>query len=113
MIVVAIIGMLAAVAIPSLMKARGNSARTACFSNQLQIRAHTLSWKFEKRKGKNDVPTEDQLKGYFDTGKFPQCPGGGTYEVAGVTKERDVYPSCSEHGCYVDEEDGKPDDEED
>ena len=107
MIVVAIIGMLAAVAIPNLMKGRENAARTTCFSNQKTIRTIIQQWATYKRKGRSSAPTVDSLKGYFEGGRMPKCSSGGTYDLATVGE----YPSCSEHGCYIDEEDEKEEDE--
>jgi len=109
MIVVAIIGMLAAVAIPNLMRGRKNAARTACHSNQRTIRTTIQQWATDKRKGGSDSPSEDDVKGYFEGEKLPLCPAGGTYDLATV----DEYPSCDEHGCYIDEEDGNPTDSPD
>ena len=109
MIVVAIIGMLAAVAIPNLMRGRKNAARTACFQNQRTIRTTIQQWATDKRKGGSDSPSEDDVKGYFEGEKLPLCPAGGTYDLATV----DEYPSCDEHGCYIDEEDGNPTDSPD
>ena len=62
MIVVAIIGMLAAVAIPNLMRGRKNAARTACHSNQRTIRATIQQWAADKRKGDGDSPQKMMLK---------------------------------------------------
>ena len=100
MIVVAIIGMLAAVAIPNLMRGRENAARTSCFSNQRTIRTTIQQWAPDKKKGNSQAPSEDDLKGYFEGEKMPKCPAGGNYDLATVGE----YPSCSEHGCYIDDE---------
>ena len=107
MIVVAIIGMLAAVAIPNLMNGRENASRTTCFSNQKTIRTVIQQWATDKRKGRSSAPTVDNLKGYFEGGRMPKCSSGGTYDLATVAE----YPSCSEHGCYIDEEEEEEEDE--
>ena len=107
MIVVAIIGMLAAVAIPNLMRARKNAARESCFQNQRTIRTTIQQWATDKRKGDSDAPSEDDLMGYFEGEKLPKCPAGGTYDLATV----DEYPSCDEHGCYIDEEEEEEEDD--
>ena len=107
MIVVAIIGMLAAVAIPNLMRGRKNAARTACFSNQRTIRTTIQQWATDKRKGDSDSPSEEDIQGYFEGEKLPLCPAGGTYDLATVGE----YPSCDEHGCYIDDEEEKKEDE--
>ena len=107
MIVVAIIGMLAAVAIPNLMRGRENAARTTCHSNQKTIRTIVQQWAVDKKKGNSSTPTEDDLKDYFEGSKIPACPAGGEYNLG--TPGRDGYPSCSleEHGCYIDDEDSQ------
>ena len=87
-------------AIPNLMRGRANADRTACFSNQRTIRVTIQQWATDKRKGDSDSPSKDDIKGYFEGEKLPLCPAGGTYDLATVGE----YPSCSEHGCYIDEE---------
>lgn len=44
MIVVAIIGLLAAIAIPSFIKARGNAQKNACINNLKQVDAAKQQW---------------------------------------------------------------------
>ena len=73
MIVVAIIGMLAAIAIPNLMKGRENGARTTCHSNQKTIRTIVQQWAVDKKKGNSSTPTDDDLKGYFEGEKSPRA----------------------------------------
>ena len=101
MIVVAIIGMLAAIAIPNLMKGRENGARTTCHSNQKTIRTIVQQWAVDKKKGNSSTPTDDDLKGYFEGEKIPACPAGGKYNLG--APGRNGEPSCSleEHGCYI------------
>ena len=50
MIVVAIIGLLAAIAIPNFVKARATSQTNACINNLRQIDAAANQWALEKRK---------------------------------------------------------------
>jgi hypothetical protein len=82
------------------MRGRANAARTACFSNQSTIRTTIQQWATDKRKGNSVSPSEDDIKDYFEGEKLPLCPAGGTYDLATVGD----YPSCNEHGCYIDEE---------
>jgi len=78
MIVVAIIGLLAAIAIPSFMKARTQSQTNACINNLRQIEAAKEQWALEKRKqqGIDAVTTEvmDYLK---NPSSATNCPAGG------------------------------------
>jgi len=88
MIVVAIIGLLAAVAIPNLMKARKSSARTGCIQNLKSIDGAKSIWAFENKKGDADVPTDGDLFGRDRTiEKKPECPGGGTYTIGSVSEK--------------------------
>ena len=51
--------------------------------------------------------TEEDIQGYFEGEKLPLCPAGGTYDLATVGE----YPSCDEHGCYIDDEEEKKEDQ--
>jgi len=94
MIVVAIIGILIAIAVPGFLRAREVSRQNACAENQQKIDAAKQQWLLEKKVPALSLPTYSDL---VDTagGKYlrstPTCPGGGTYTVNnGVTN-----PSCS------------------
>jgi prepilin-type N-terminal cleavage/methylation domain-containing protein len=80
MIVVAIIGLLAAVAIPNLVKARKNAARQACINNLKAIDGAKTTWALENRKADTDVPSEADL----NLDPKPTCPGGGSYNFGQV-----------------------------
>jgi prepilin-type N-terminal cleavage/methylation domain-containing protein len=92
MIVVAIIGLLAAVAIPNLVKARKSAARQACINNLKAIDGAKNIWALEMKKSDTDVPTDTDL---FGPGKNidpkPSCPAGGSYDIRAVSER----PTCS------------------
>jgi general secretion pathway protein G len=92
MIVVAIIGLLAAIAIPNFVKARTLSQRNACIANLKQIDGAKHEWALETKKSATDSPTKTDLYG---TDKYirdePYCPGGGTYNINTVI----VKPTCT------------------
>ena len=77
MIVVAIIGMLAAIAIPSFMKARTTSQKNACINNLRQIEAGKEQWALETRQPSAAVAVTTAVDSYLKTS--PTCPAGGTY----------------------------------
>ena len=87
MIVVAIIGLLAAVAIPNLVKARKSAQKAACVSNLKNIDGAKGVWALEMRKGDADIPTDADIFG-ADRGiaDKPECPGGGTYSLNAVSQ---------------------------
>ena len=79
MIVVAIIGLLAAIAIPSFMKARTTSQKNACIENLRQVEGAKETWAMAASKNNGDDIDTDTVKSYIKGSKFPACPGGGTY----------------------------------
>jgi prepilin-type N-terminal cleavage/methylation domain-containing protein len=92
MIVVAIIALLAAIAIPNFIKARGNSQRSACIANLKQMDGAKATWALEQKKANSDTPDDTDLFGstaYIRT--KPACPANGDYSVGQV----DVKPLCS------------------
>jgi prepilin-type N-terminal cleavage/methylation domain-containing protein len=92
MIVVAIIGVLAAVAIPNLLKARKSSAKQACIANLKAIEGAKAVWALENKKGDNDVPTDADIFGPDKTiARKPECPGNGTYDLKALSER----PTCS------------------
>ena len=95
MIVVAIIGMLAAIAIPNFVKARALSQKNACTANLKQIEVAKTTWALEQKKSNTDTPVETELYGtdkYIRTA--PPCPAGGAYTIA----RADTKPTCSLSG---------------
>jgi prepilin-type N-terminal cleavage/methylation domain-containing protein len=86
MIVVAIIGILAAIGIPSFMKARSRSQATACINNLRQIEAAVQQFAIEKGKRVGDVVNyPDDITAYIklnSENSIPPCPAGGDYSLA-------------------------------
>ncbi|HEV7868875.1 MAG TPA: prepilin-type N-terminal cleavage/methylation domain-containing protein [Chthoniobacteraceae bacterium] len=65
MIVIAIIAMLAAIAVPNILRARKRSQATRML-NDLRVLDYALDrWAIEKNKGKGDVATFEDLKPFF------------------------------------------------
>jgi len=88
MIVVAIIGLLAAIAIPSFVHARAKSQATACINNLRQIEAAVQQVAIEKGKHVGDIVNyPDDITPYIklnSSGSIPPCPAGGTYTLQTV-----------------------------
>jgi prepilin-type N-terminal cleavage/methylation domain-containing protein len=95
MIVVAIIGLLAAIAIPNFVKARATSQANACINNLRQIDAAANQFALERGKKTGDAisyPTD--LTPYIklnSASSIPPCPAGGSYTCATVG----TAPACS------------------
>src|SRR5438552_3537020 len=94
MIVVAIIGLLAAIAIPNFVKARATSQMNACINNLRQIDGGVQQWALEQNKSGTDAVTSANVTPYLGrgtAGQWPACPAGGTYTVSDVQTK----PTCS------------------
>ena len=92
MIVVAIIGLLAAIAIPNFVKARTASQKSACIAHLKQIDGAKATWALETKRSSTDTPSDGDLFGAtLYIREKPGCPGNGTYTLARV----DVKPTCS------------------
>jgi prepilin-type N-terminal cleavage/methylation domain-containing protein len=78
MIVVAIIGLLAAIAIPSFMKARTTSQKNACINNLRQIEAAKEQWALETKQSTSSAVVTTSVDAYMKAA--PSCPAGGTYD---------------------------------
>ena len=63
MIVVAIIGLLAAIAIPNFIKARESSQKSACIANLKQIEGAKATWALENKKVNTDIPLTSDIFG--------------------------------------------------
>src|SRR5437773_7732427 len=90
MIVVAIIGLLAAIAIPNFVKARGTAEKNACINNDLKSDEANDHSALENKKSSGST-TDDTAVNTYIKGGAPGCPGGGTYTYNVV----DTNPACS------------------
>jgi prepilin-type N-terminal cleavage/methylation domain-containing protein len=94
MIVVAIIGLLAAIAIPNFVRARTTSQANACINNLRQFDGAAQQWALENKKQSSDNVTSANIKSYVkltSAGALPGCPGGGSYTFGAVS----TAPTCS------------------
>jgi prepilin-type N-terminal cleavage/methylation domain-containing protein len=94
MIVVAIIGLLVAIAIPNYVKARANSQANACINNLRQIDGAMQQFAIENDKHLGaSVNYPSDLTPYIklnSLSQIPGCPAGGNYTVSAVGTD----PSC-------------------
>ena len=94
MIVVAIIGLLAAIAIPNFVKARTTSQANACINNLRQMDGAVQQWALEMKQAANASCGLTDITPYIKldaTGNLPACPANGTYGVTSV----DTSPTCT------------------
>ena len=102
MIVVAIIGLLAAIAIPNFVKARTASQKNACIANLKQIEGAIANWALETKAQNTTTVVTTELYGTTNYIRIePECPGGGTYTITDV----ETPPTCDRvaegHELYV------------
>jgi prepilin-type N-terminal cleavage/methylation domain-containing protein len=93
MIVVAIIGLLAAIAIPNFVKARTTAQKNACVNNLRQIDGAKEQWALENRKSETTATTgsEAAINAYIKGNATPLCPANGTYTYSAIG----TNPSCN------------------
>jgi prepilin-type N-terminal cleavage/methylation domain-containing protein len=98
MIVIAIIGLLAAIAFPNLVKARTKSQKTACIKNLQMIDGAKETWALESKRGIGDTVVESEVNGYIKGGA-PVCPANGSYRYNPLS----TAPTCSIEGHVLPE----------
>lgn len=91
MIVVSIIGMLAAIAIPNFVRARSTARINLCIANLRQLEDSKQEWALETRQVSTATPTVADVIPYLRDNMMPECPTGGTYDLLQVTNN----PVCS------------------
>lgn len=98
MIVVAVIGLIAAIALLNFIRARETSQATLCSQSLERLDGAKVQAAFEFNLGDMDVPTDAQLIPFFGApfgatvdGSSNLCPAGGTYSVNDIASP----PTCS------------------
>src|SRR5437867_1777239 len=81
MIVVAIIGLLAAIAIPNFVRARTRAQQNTCINNLRQIDGAKQQWALEQRQTGAGTPSQTDIDPYLGRAGSAAnivCPAGGT-----------------------------------
>ena len=105
MIVVLIIGILLAIAVPNFVKARESARTKSCVANLQQIQSAKQQWAMDtKSPGTASVVASD----IFGTGKYvsgavtgPVCPSGTTVYDPGVVDTDVVCPNVATNATHV------------
>jgi prepilin-type N-terminal cleavage/methylation domain-containing protein len=102
MIVVAIIGLLAAIAIPNFVKARTTSQQNACINNLRLIDAAKQQWALEQRQQTTASPNASgsDLQPYLGrgaNGELPTCPvdPGNSWTTSYTINIVSTPPQCA------------------
>jgi prepilin-type N-terminal cleavage/methylation domain-containing protein len=97
LIVVGIIGLLAAIAIPNFIRSRAASQQNACINNLRQLSSAVDQWAMETGQPAGaPAPSNEDLTPYIllnSNSSIPICPTGGTYTIYNVSNVPQV--SCS------------------
>jgi len=104
MIVVAIIGLLASIAIPNLVNNRNKARTNICITNLRYIDAAKQQWALENRKQDSDVPAGSDLQPYLGRtagGELPICPSDAAQSFRTSYDPRSVAakPLCLAQGA--------------
>jgi hypothetical protein len=99
--VVAVIGLLAAIAIPSFVKARETSQLAGCLNNLSALEAAKEQAALDLTRNPGDATTELDVNPHLPR-PFAQitCPKGGTYALHAIGED----VACSVHGSLSDAE---------
>ncbi len=104
MIVVLIIGILLAIAVPNFMKARESSRTKSCIANLKQLESAKEQWAMDSvpPKAGTAVPATDEICGaglYIKTA--PTCPGNGAAYVLSSVDTTQACPNIATMPTHV------------
>jgi prepilin-type N-terminal cleavage/methylation domain-containing protein len=99
MIVVAIIGLLAAIAIPNFVRARTNSQQNACINNLRQIDGAKQEWALEFKQAGTATPVATDIAPYMGRatgGSVPTCPldSSSSFSASYQMGDLQTAPTC-------------------
>jgi len=105
MIVVAIIGLLAAIAIPNFVRARTQSQKNACINNLRQIDGAVQQWALENKQAPTANVAATDVFPYLKSAVI--CPSGGTtfadsYNVTTVANKPTCQKDATNHVLPLD-----------
>lgn len=95
-VVVVILGILAAVAVPKYVNMKATAEEKACLANRTAISSACRLFKSSSimNGGADAYPTTYNSASLYDNGVVPSCPSNGTYTYSSTTGT----VSCSVHG---------------
>jgi prepilin-type N-terminal cleavage/methylation domain-containing protein len=99
MIVVAIIGLLATIAIPNFMRARTTAQKNACINNLRQIDGAKQTWALESKAASTASPALANIQPYLgrgSAGTAPTCPAdsSNTFATSYSINDLQTAPTC-------------------
>jgi prepilin-type N-terminal cleavage/methylation domain-containing protein len=99
MIVVAIIGLLAAIAIPNFVRARTTAQQNACINNLRQIDGAKQQWALEMKVGQTATPASSDIQPFLgrgNNGSLPSCPAdsNNAFSTSYSIQNVQTAPTC-------------------
>lgn len=94
MIVILILGIIMAIAIPNMLTARSNSSARVCRENLRAISHAKERWAMENNKPASATPVWSDIVPTYLKGQMPVCPENGTYSIGDLGTD----PTCSKGG---------------
>jgi prepilin-type N-terminal cleavage/methylation domain-containing protein len=99
MIVVAIIGLLAAIAIPNFARARSTSQANACINNLRQLDGAKQTWALERNLPPTASPADSDVTPYLGrgtNGQLPFCPtdSASSFSTSYTLNNLQTPPAC-------------------
>ena len=91
MIIAAVVGIMAMIAVPNFIKARVTAQQKICVKQLHSLSETKQQWAYENKKLPTATPTAAQLQLYYGKNRMPVCPSQGTYTLRRVNQE----PICS------------------
>jgi len=104
MIVVAIIGLLAAIAIPNFAKARALSRAKSCVNNMRLIDGAVQQWALEKNALSGATPVTAEVTTYLGrsaSGNMPKCPEGSADYTLPTVGGKPTCPNVAGYSDHV------------
>jgi prepilin-type N-terminal cleavage/methylation domain-containing protein len=100
MIVVAIIGLLAAIAIPNFIRARTTSQQNACINNLRQIDGAKQQWALDLKQPPTATPGDTDIQPFLgrgNNGTLPSCPSDstGVFDTSYTVGAVSIPPVCN------------------
>lgn len=101
MIVVAIIGLLAAIAIPNFVRARTQSQMNACINNLRQIDGAIQQWALETKQAANAPVTHTDVVPYLKAPAICPSAGAGAAGLAGFQASYTLTTVSNSPTCTI------------